>query len=129
MKQIVGTNSRNSRATNQFTLSLASRPVLGRAMHATRSQYALYTTQFRSQLHSRPEQCGASRLALFYRKGLIALPITDNATINDLRERRGGKSRGRGGGYPVALPLHRFTSSPVYGLYTRNDVCNGASTL
>ena len=25
-------------------------------------------------------------LALFYRKGLIALPITDNATINDLRE-------------------------------------------
>lgn len=38
-------------------------------------------------------------LALFYRKGLIALPITDNATINDLREvgvgewRKGGKDR------------------------------------
>lgn len=29
---------------------------------------------------------GKGELALFYRKGLIALPITDNATINDLRE-------------------------------------------
>lgn len=35
-------------------------------------------------------------LALFYRKGLIALPITDNATINDLREV--GLRMGKGGG-------------------------------
>lgn len=34
----------------------------------------------------------ASELALFYRKGLIALPITDNATINDLRVE--GKGQG-----------------------------------
>ncbi|KAM0736132.1 hypothetical protein ACS0PU_010093 [Formica fusca] len=92
----------------------------------------------RSQLHSRPEQFGASELALFYRKGLIALPITDNATINDLGEGR-GKSREppcakrpagvkRGGG---RVPCRPPTSS-VYkqsGLYMRNDVCNGASTL
>lgn len=41
-------------------------------------------------------------LALFYRKGLIALPITDNATINDLREvglgRSGEGRKGQEGG-------------------------------
>lgn len=31
--------------------------------------------------------------ALFYRKRLIALPITDNATINDLGWREGGPKR------------------------------------
>lgn len=39
---------------------------------------------------------GGGGLALFYRKGLIALPITDNATINDLREV--GLRMGKGGG-------------------------------
>lgn len=104
-----------------------------------RSRYVLHHTT-RSQLHSRPEQFGASELALFYRKGLIALPITDNATINDLGEGR-GKSRGAAvrkgaaGGKRVEegerAPCRPPTSS-VYkqsGLYTRNDVCNGASTL
>ncbi|KAK1122005.1 hypothetical protein K0M31_009853 [Melipona bicolor] len=42
---------------------------------------------------------GKGELALFYRKGLIALPITDNATINDLREvgLRNGEGCGYGG--------------------------------
>jgi len=31
---------------------------------------------------------------LFYRKGLIALPITDNATINDLGVERRERARG-----------------------------------
>lgn len=31
---------------------------------------------------------------MFYRKGLIALPITDNATINDLGEERRERARG-----------------------------------
>ena len=44
---------------------------------------------------------GKGELALFYRKGLIALPITDNATINDLREvgLRTGKGGRRGRGW------------------------------
>lgn len=36
-------------------------------------------------------------MALFYRKGLIALPITDNATINDLRVVGRGMEEGRKG--------------------------------
>ena len=44
----------------------------------------------------RDEENGGGGLALFYRKGLIALPITDNATINDLREV--GLRMGKGGG-------------------------------
>lgn len=40
----------------------------------------------------------ASELALFYRKGLIALPITDNATINDLRGLGRGTRLGTGTG-------------------------------
>lgn len=41
-----------------------------------------------------PSRERASELALFYRKGLIALPITDNATINDLREVGSGTRMG-----------------------------------
>lgn len=160
----------SSRATNQFTLSLvhsrslsrgpaSSRPpttrvrTRARVAHAMSQPHVVYarypTHHTRSQLHSRPERCSGSELALFYRKGLIALPITDNATINDLgeegAEQREGRaarrdcSEGSGGGRereraverererecPVALPLHRL-GSPAY---TRNDVCNGASTL
>lgn len=40
---------------------------------------------------------GGGGLALFYRKGLIALPITDNATINDLRVVGRGMEEGRKG--------------------------------
>lgn len=73
------------------------------------------------QLHSRCSMVWRE-LALFYRKGLIALPITDNATINDLGvEREDGRpgewTRCAKGldriGYPVALPLHCRLGSSV----------------
>lgn len=38
------------------------------------------------RVRARTREREREELALFYRKGLIALPITDNATINDLRE-------------------------------------------
>lgn len=83
----------------------------------------------RSQLHSRPEQFGASELALFYRKGLIALPITDNATINDLGVGR-GKSREppcakrpagvkRGGGEGTLSPSHFIGLQAVRPIYAQ----------
>lgn len=63
---------------------MSSRPVLRRACSAL----GVCIAYSRSQLHSQPERRGASELALFYRKGLIALPITDNATINDIGEKQ-----------------------------------------
>lgn len=73
----------SSRVTNQFTSRSLSRPVSRPVLRRACSALGVCIA---SQLHSQPKQRGASELALFYRKGLIALPITDNATINDLGE-------------------------------------------
>lgn len=83
-----GTN-RNSlvQQINSLSRSRASRPASSNACWDAIA--VCVAPHICSQLHSRPKQFGASELALFYRKGLIALPITDNATINDLGEGRG----------------------------------------
>lgn len=79
--------------SRSLSRAVSSRPVLRRACSALGTCVA----HTRSQLHSQPERRAASELALFYRKGLIALPITDNATINDLEEdKQGGGERERG---------------------------------